>query len=698
MFTGGTTDFHWGSVMSFRLGTLSVLLPFVFSCSKGSQTASSGGDVSLKIASTACLDGMGAKFQNFFNGTGSNTDIHSVWACMSNVLQDFTTFTFGATPGQYSVPELKGFLVKYYFPGGLSDAAVTSTMQLKKILVGGSTDVVSKGEIVLLQQVLANLDAVTSALAPATPTLFNSANNSGSDAAWMQSYQNLNAQAPQIAKILSQSGQICTLTDIQTLIDAWADQFNLPGDSFFRQIASLIPSLGAAKAILIGGSSASLQPAEWNTLLISVASAYSYYRMAVRLTNMPSEVSMSLQSPNVQWAVGGIVGLLNQAVQARPNNQIPLAEISSLLNSLNSLGDFPSSFTPTEAMSALQFMITKLFAPSQGSATAFDSYHVAAMQQLVSRWQTVEQAVEQGNFANLPYLDKSLHPGWALPLDSVGRLQIPPVSSATVFREYSIIYTLIEWIGEQWGTWPLSQANFQNVVTDGLTLIHSFGWLSGTANSVYLRLLREANLFLPSSNGDMLLDLPEAFQYALYALSSYRGSHAFEQLVGQQCATTDYTCFQNLLFQNRQAMFANFPNLVNWLNANPGDWAAFAQDLSKTAGQGEWLMQFQVVHYVETFMQRWDTDPHDQLIEMNEALNAYSVYGPVLTQMLEADGISADDIEPIYTFLFAYGETPESLSFGGSVQYLYWKWHPSSWKAAADRKTLADILAALSVL
>src|ERR1035437_5820764 len=100
--------------MCFRIGlVLSVLL--IVGCAKNSQNPEDGVNFHLAVGDTNCLDGMGAKFEGFFSGLGTEADIHGVWTCTTKILQDFSQYTEGARPDGYTAAEIKGFLNKYYF-------------------------------------------------------------------------------------------------------------------------------------------------------------------------------------------------------------------------------------------------------------------------------------------------------------------------------------------------------------------------------------------------------------------------------------------------------------------------------------------------------------------------------------------------------------------------------------------------------
>jgi hypothetical protein len=658
----------------------------VIGCSKGSVPDN---QVHLNYASTACFKGMGQRFQDFFKGGGSATDMHTNWSCMTQVLNDFSRINETSV---FPQDQLKSFINDHY-DLGLTDATMQSVMKFKQVLVGGSLDAVTKAEINLLVLDLNSLDTISNALAPFTPILFGDANATSTDDQWNKAYMTFAGQLPKLAAMLSSQNLPYAFADLQTFAIALADQFGAANDSFIRKLGKLIPAVGSAKVILISGPNDQMLPKEWMPLLSSVGTSYLTFKSAMRTMDLhPNDVSLALNEPRLFGAVQNIVQILNSAVQARANKQISFNEIRNLLNQLNDGGMYSTSFTVDQAMFALNFLVVKIFPAPSAALDALDALHMAEMQKFAARWKTVLTAYTQGKASTIPDFAASIQAdNWSLNLDDGGRLVVPP-GTASVRLEFPAIYSIMEWFGQKWGPVPLNQDQFHVAVTDVLSLLHNFGWLASTKDDVYLRLIREANLFMPSSNGNMQLELNEAFQYAVFALSSYRSSHALILATNKTCGDNDFFCFQNSLFANRATLFSNLPNLNKWLGNDANLFAAYTKDVNTIVGTSE-LMEFMIVNYIETFMQRFDAN-RDGLITISEAETAFKVYGPVLVGMLAENNVPQSDVSPLYAWLFAYGKKPGN-DLSDSLHWLWWKENFTSWSCSADRKTLASILAAL---
>lgn len=659
-------------------------------CSKGSVPAN---QLNLTFGSTECVKGMSQRFGDFFAGRPNAADIHSNWTCLSQFVNDFVRLNKSDV---FQKEDLKIFLADHFFKGTLSEQAVLSTMQVKQVLVGGAADSISKDEIALLLAKVSELDSITATLAPHMHILFGDADNQVSDTEWDESFSVLTEQLPRLSDLLSTANKNLFFSDAQALIQAWADQLKLASDSPFRKVADAMPLLAKAKTLLVAGAGDRVRPPEWAPLFEQLDLAFMTYRSAQRLIDLhPDDASKALREPRLQTVVTNLIEILKCSTLQQKDQTLRLTDVDDLLAQLEAKGYLPKSISAKQAGTALRFLVNKIFANPEALPDALDVFRLAEMQKFVDRWQTIKTAYESGQSASVPeFYEVIQSSNWALGLDGSGRIQIPP-GVAALQPEFVPLYVVLEWLGDKWGTWPLSRETFHSIVSDALDVLHSFDWLSTTTDSIAVRLLREANLFMPSANGNMQLERAEAFQYAVFALSSYRSAHQLQVLAKGKCSDTDFACNQAVLYSNRATLLANVPALNGWLANDQKRFQEFTTSLNVIAGT-TYLMEFMVINYIETFMQRFDAN-HDGLIDLSEAMSAYPIYGPVLTEMLAKYNIDAQEIQALYTFMFNYGATPFSM-FGGSVRYLYWKWNPSTWSFSADRKTLASILAELAKL
>jgi hypothetical protein len=675
--------------MGFRIALL-LLTSLVVACAKDSQNPEAGASVSLALGESDCIKGTDDKIQRFFAGTGTESEIDGVFTCMTKILHDFGTYTRGASPAGYSGAELQGFLSKYYFKGGLSDDVIKSTLALKRVIAGGEGNFLTHAELQELTRILGVLNSATHNLYPITKILFTKAYLTAPEADWFHAHDVLSAEAGKLALIFSGHGKDYQFADLQDLLQSWADQLKLPPEHLVAKAKNLVPVLASGKALLIAGARDGMRPDEWQPLLATLSKGYSYWRMLAR-SNSGADALAILGSTRLPSVVDGVTNLLDQAVQRRSDKQIPITDVRDFLAGLKTLDYLPDAMTADQATSAVQFLPAKLFAGGTPSSGAVTAKTVSEMRRFLGLWNGNDAALAAQDFSGAAEFGAATRPGGAaLAFDGQGR-SILPSAGGGVFHEFALLYTVLEWVGNQWGTWPLTQAEFNPVVSDCITVLHNLNLLTTFDATVANRLMREANLFVPSANGDLILDKAEAFQYGVYALSGYRGSHALE-LATESCAS-DTACISSAMFAKRDQLLSNFPSLLLWLNNDPAKWSTFSANLAKIVGADKWLMQFVVMHYIETYMMRFDAN-HDQQIDFNESMVGFPVYQPILGVLLPQNGLGAGDIKPMYTFLFRYGMIPTAMPNGKST-YVIWKLLPSTWVYFSDRNILAGILASL---
>lgn len=669
--------------MGFRIALIfSTLL--VAACAKDTQNPEAGASVSLAIGQSDCLKGTADKIQRFFAATGSEAEISSVWTCVSKVLKDFGQYTRGSSPNGYTGAEIQGFLGKYYFEGGLSEEVINSTLTLKRVIAGGDANFLTHSELNDLIQLLGVLNSITHDVFPYTKILFTKAHTSASEADWFRAHEALDQVADRVAQVFAGPGQEYQFASLQSLLQSWATQMDLPADHIVVKAKDLVSVLAKGKALLIAGTNTQMRPDEWQPLLATLSKGYSYFRMLDRMGSGEEKLAI-LGSTRLPTLVEGVIGLLDQGVQRRSDKKIPVAEIKEFLVGLKNLDYFPASITAEGAASAIQFLPNKLFAGGQAAPNAVTATTVSEMRKFLTAWKNYDtNGSAEFNNATRPG-------GASLVFDNDGRLVLPSAGSGT-FHELSLIFTTIEWLGQQWGTWPLNQTKFNPIVADCLTILHNLDLLTDFQATVANRLMRESNLFVPSGNGDLILDKAEAFQYAVFALSGYRGSKELE-LAAASCAGAA-PCISALLFEKRNQLLSSFPALLAWLNNDAARWNTFSTNVGLVVGADKWLMQFVVMHYIETYMMRFDANK-DQFIDFNESMVGFPVYQPVLGIILPEHGLGAGDVKPMYTFLFRHGTTPDKMS-GGKTTYVVWKLFPSSWVYTSDRNILAGILASLA--
>jgi hypothetical protein len=229
-----------------------------------------------------------------------------------------------------------------------------------------------------------------------------------------------------------------------------------------------------------------------------------------------------------------------------------------------------------------------------------------------------------------------------------------------------------------------------------------------------LKRFREANLFMPVSNGNRVLDDVEGTYYMAFLFSSGTFSGTIYNTIvhdwkacdanltdelGQPAMTAE--CFRRYYFGHTDIFWSTFPGLqVAYSKMSDAERAELAHSMeqaARTGGRNENpigpydIDSFAALpHYVEDIMEQFDAND-DEKFDRREILNrAFPVFRQTL---MDVSGRDSDFIlKGVLTYIIYYGETPPK----DSPKFLLWCVKMPFVKIEADRNDLYRIVALLS--
>lgn len=239
-----------------------------------------------------------------------------------------------------------------------------------------------------------------------------------------------------------------------------------------------------------------------------------------------------------------------------------------------------------------------------------------------------------------------------------------------------------------------------------------------TRADVTAKRFREANLFMPVSNGDKLVNEVEATYYIAFLFSSGAMSgRVFDQIVYDMglCRpgtgmvdevgnpAVDAQCFRNAYFGNIDLFWVNFPDLIkHYKHLKTSEQASLRYAMEKAArtkgvsndpiGPFDMDSFAALPHYLESIIGRFDVN-NDQVLDKHEVLDrAYPIFKDTLATL---SGRTSDWVlEGALTYAIKFGKLPKTIA--EQAHFLAWcAWRPF-WKIEADRAALYQVIAILS--
>lgn len=694
--------------MSFKR-VLHCALPLVcvlvlLSCAREKDSSDAPIRVELKGGS-ACLDKFTEQIGDYFNEKTSSAEIGAFWNCVSDMITSYENITVGAGPNGdiYTARAVRSFLQRYFLKNNpLSDRLFGASMELKRVLLNGGTDTITRGELERLRAFIGVLRSISIQLQPHVGVLFGHRALAGDQ-------EIADAQAAfalalnQVGTWIAENRQPYTFAQLQVFVDEvgkWTHQ-DAEADQVFGKIQRAMTILPSAKKILIGGDTRGVGAGEWRELFSVLGRGYSLY-LGVNFGATP-DLNSGLARKVIPSALKQVVAVLKTSIASHEHGTIPMSEWNSFFADLETSKLLPEAFKAS-ALSDLWTWTIKRLLGGPAQANGLTAANLSALERRLDLWldlwnQTASET-ETGGFNGV--LNASEPMSW----DARGRLQIPSAQSRWTEPSRKMMiwpYVLIDWVKDAYvgaDADRMTEANMTVAVKEILPLLQAFGWLKSTKTTIGTRLLREADLFMPSSNGDGFLDVHEATRYLAYVASSFRSAQVWLNEARTACPDSNPVCVRGLAVTPHSEVLNGLSHLKRASRRqSPDQFARYMQQAEETIldqvqtrpfSTGDLLQVWCLFQYVETFQLRFDVD-RTELITLPEGMAAYQIYGGTLQRMLKKYGLSDDQVLAFFTFLMKYGDTPFGM-FGGQVIFLNWQWHRDSWAFSADRSVLMSIL------
>lgn len=669
----------------------------------------------VKLEKGECVARIDDQFKDYAEGRMSKAGVEAFWNCMADTMVDFQRLTSGEGDGgdKYSANGLRLFL--HTFTGGriLSTPLMNSIMEIKRVLLSGTIQHLTDAELQDLQNLLVELKGITVDLQPYAKLIFAENLPNATEAEVAQAGQALAMAAKRLGAWLDRHKQAYRVEHLEKLFSSLADWMEADSDSreTVAKIGRLAPAIGVAKRILISGSAKEFEGENWVTLTQMLGQAG---RLLVDFRHaFKNDLNSGMVTGLMPHALTVATAILENAIRKR-GGPLPFSDFEDLFKKIEDSQALGKEFTLKSLKPAFEWLVIRGF--GDGAVTdKLTMDHLARLRRHQTVWDQTLKRVNGMPVPDFPewqefegVLNRSVPLNW----DSEGRMQIvrngPSTWTQPNMRRMVWPFAILHWLKEAYvgaGT-TLTEAQMMDAVKEVLPMLQNFGWLGHSKLSIGKRLVREADLFIFPSNGDSLLDLPEAAHYLAMVASNFRMAEVWLEDAQSVCLGKESSCVRKAALSPDSRAFEPMPELRATIMAQPADnfvkYMRLAEEtilgkvVSGEYGTGDLLQVLQLLQYVDIFLTFYDVD-QTQKINLNESLVAYQKYGPTLARLVGGGRLPPDEILAFYTFMMKYGETPATM-LGGDLYFVNWKLKRNDWAFEAERPVLLGILNALSKL
>lgn len=728
------TNLNFKSSYALRwLVILSVGFAFLSSCAKENEPYHKIPDIRLK--GSTCLTTAVANFKLYLESKSTVDQAAQIWPCFTYALKTFKKYVRGNNQDFYSPSEVRQFIENYFLndmtPSRgkhiISDQLLIEMMGVKTLFVGGSRYKLTPQEIELAFQLIDKLNTATMDLLPYTDILFANINTRPEIDRFETAMLKLETALKSVFSLVKPQTDEYKFEDLQNLLTevnyflADIDKDN-PKDFDW---AKYIPSLARAKGILLNSSNQSIEGKEWLSLTHIVSQAFKiglnfhYYLDGMFLQD-------KAKFARFQDFIDQASLVVNEAFSRRGGKPVANGEVALLLTELGKIKLLPFDLEGDGAVKTWNILTEEVLNPQRrfkdsGLSVEKFNYFItelgswARIQNLLfdkkqdlldPRWNEMQDVLSGPITMSLDDKSRIVLDGSKIETNLVAasRLNWSRVVFSALFRAYIKDSNRLAQM-------VLSKAELKKAYLDLRVVLEAIGLVEKSDDNFDSKLFRDANLFMPRSNGNDYLEFIEVVEYLHFVLAGIDAGKNFISMTDVNCRpdgkNLNINCFRRDFITYSPTALKHLPNYLLYSSKiKPEQWNKDIHNMELiNRAQGatndpivnaDVYETFVMLQYIEVIMLNYDLDRSGDL-DIKEALCLLKLFKGIIGDIL---GINyednPDEVESFFTYILKYGDMPDPQDPLAQIKFNDWKWQKPQWSLRANRATLLKILALIS--
>lgn len=695
--------------------------------------------IKIQLKGASCLGESVNKIALYFDGKASAQDVDEIWDCYTYALQTFDKYVKGQNTNFYTSKELRNFLETYFLKKNykknrsehiISDALLDEMMMIKRLFLGGSTSSLEGDELEKTYELIKVFKKITMELLPHADVLFLSeVERVVTEPQFQAAEVALNKATADLVGLLNPRTSRYEVAQLTRLLNELHLFFlDMDPNSQFGKVHIYIPVIAKIKAMFLNTNSFAIEAAEWpalGKLLVQVG--------VVGLRYYSSISAESLYDPNqllqIEKASVQSLQALDQAVRRRPGKSISIAEFGGIIDELDKIKLLPILLPSVEVKKLIELIFDFILNPqNQFIRSGLTSEKIKYLSDEFLGWSFVQNLI----LKKMEDLENSwwrqfktvMDTPFSLSLDSFKRIVLDGenvesnLAAATrlnwaragiglLFKSY------VTEAKRRKGNMLLSQKELHQAFLDLRPIFVGLGLVGNDDFSYDASLFRDANLFMPRSDGDDFLSFFEIIEYLHFVFAGIDAGKILVKDSDDSCQVSDdlldVNCFRNNFKTRFSSYLSHLPFYLKYAQTlSDSRWDKDIRnmertnrasgDFSKPIFKTDIYETFVMLQYIEVIMLRFDEDSSGDL-DIKEALKAFKHFKNVIGGLLGLDlQTESDDIEAMFTYMLKYGETPDVNDPLARMRFQNWKWQKDKWRLTAHRGTFLQILATLKGL
>ncbi|QLY24143.1 hypothetical protein [Bdellovibrio sp. KM01] len=347
----------------------------------------------------ACLQGVPETLKRLTNGDGEKEEIRTSVDCLRQALMYFQKKTYGAQGNAYTVEEMRRFFSKYF----LKENVVTpefalELMKIKKAILGGSSNNLTKEEITRLIDVLAIVRDEAVDLAPHIKLLLLGV--PVDQANWQQvsaAVEQLRVGLQRLLEKTETSRSDYSFEDGKRALKGFKEF--IKDEDTDKNVTQWLPVVEVVKNVLMGQEAQLATYTQWKGSLNSLIDLYG---LVLKYHYIIHNFDMSTQPKvrEVSQFIGQAIDLIEGAPQITTRGMIPLEDIDNLITTILGLPQIQAiaKIRPISIQTLYRAAILRLLEPGRNGDSrgilGLEKKHIVALRREYNVWRLVQNFVD----------------------------------------------------------------------------------------------------------------------------------------------------------------------------------------------------------------------------------------------------------------------------------------------------------------
>lgn len=684
----------------------------------------------VEVKGAGCLATSLSKFDLYFKGGMQDQEVAAFWDCMETTLKSVDRYLKGdGEGGSFKKLALKNFVSKHFLkseePGGivLTDKMLDEVMEIKRLFLGGSRELLAPQEIRKVYRVFRDLKVLTVRLNPQMKLLFSNNKKAAPDATELSNAVTvLSETLLGIGQLLSNEQNGYKIERFENFVRELHKIIGDPNDPSEIEWLKFVPAFQEMKNIFLLTDKNSIEPKEWIILSRLIGQGFSLYYRSKYFLNSKSLLSLN-SSSEIPKILDNVYFILKEALERRSDKAFSTSEFRNIIDALELNGLLPDFMDKQDLIKIWEIVVDRiLVVPGQrdrnpnGLGDAELSYGRKLWQDWDYSQRFLLGAATDANRPDIINLLSFMDLPWAFKLDNLKRLifaePLQGGSDIELITEVNMLRTAFNALVKAYNPEDLALDidELKTATEDLKPLLIQLGLVSKTDVNFHNTLFLYSNLFMPFSNGDDRIDPLELTYFVVYVFKAETASNLFFEDLNIACVQSPEKLYRQECFRNKfragfNKAFENLPNLIGYTEGlkKDKDWLNFTKDFELAVrkketpkdfiSKSEIAQIFMLTQFIETIMMRYDQD-NNKTLDINEGLSAVPLFQLEISKISGID--DPEELKVLFTYLLRYGEAPDLKNPISLIRYLFWRLNKNKWKLETDRGNIVKILSSFN--